>query len=64
MFGKEEIDAALVLILSGALMVQVAWGDGSLSLGRMASRVLSNPIGATSTRDDESVPAPDRQIAA
>ena len=45
-------------------MVQVAWGDGSLSLGRMASRVLSNPIGATSTRDDESVPAPYRQIAA
>jgi hypothetical protein len=45
-------------------MVQVAKGDGSLSFGRMASRVLSNPIRATSTRDDESVPAPYRQIAA
>lgn len=64
---KDEASTALVLVLSGALMLLVANEDGPLSLGRIVSRVLSNPIpvrGATSTRGDAPVPSPDRQIAA
>jgi hypothetical protein len=66
LLGKEEVDAALVLALSGALMVLVAKGDGPPSLGRVVTRVLSNPVpkGAAATRCSSSVPAPRQQIAA
>ena len=67
LLSKEETSAALVLALSGALMVLVAKGDRPLPLGRIVSRILSNPIpvrGVTSTRGNASVPAPDQQIAA
>lgn len=67
LLGKEEeVNAALVLALSGALMVLVAKGDGPLSLGRVVARVLPNPVpkGAAGTRSGASVPGPDRQIAA
>ena len=65
LLGKEEVNAAVVLTLSGALMVLVAKGDGPLSLKWVVSGVLSNPIpvrGATGTRGYASVP--DRQFAA
>ena len=65
LLGKEEDNAALVLTLSGAVMVLVANGPGSVSLGRIASGALSNPVpgGATGTRRSSSfsVPAPLRQ---
>ena len=43
-FGTEKGNATLVLALSGAVTVLVAGGNGPPSLGRMVSRVLSNPI--------------------
>ncbi len=67
LLGKEETNAAVVLALSGALMVLVAKGDGPLSLGRVVTRVLSNPVpirGAASTLRSSSVPAPPRQQVA
>ena len=67
LLGKEEVNVALVLALSGAVMVLVAKGDGPLSLGRVVFGVLSNPVpvrGAAATRRSSSVPVPDRQIAA
>jgi hypothetical protein len=48
MFGKllasEETTAALVLALSGTIMVLVAKGDGPLSSRRLVSGALSNPV--------------------
>ncbi len=44
MLGKEEIGAALVLALSGTIAAMAANGSGSVSLGRMVSGALSNPI--------------------
>ena len=48
MFGrllsKEEINGALVLGFAGTIMVLVANGPGPVSLKRMMSRALSNPI--------------------
>ena len=44
LLAREEINAAAVLALSGTLVVLVAKGDGSLSLKRMVSALLSNPI--------------------
>jgi hypothetical protein len=66
LLGQEEVHAALVLALSGALMALVANGDGPLSLGRILTGVLSDPVPkeATGTSGDASVPNPDRQIAA
>ena len=64
---KEEVNVALVLALSGAVMVLVAKGDGPLSLGRVVSGVLSNPVPGpqrTSERESVSVSASDQQIAA
>ena len=43
-FGKEETTAALVLALSGTIMVLVAKGDGPLSARRLVSGALSNPV--------------------
>ena len=67
LLGKEEVNAALVLALSGAVMVLVARGDGPLSLGRAVSGVLSNPVPgprATGTGGDAHTPASGRRIAA
>jgi hypothetical protein len=67
LLGKEETNAAVVLALSGALMVLVAKGDGTLSLGRVVTGVLSNPVpigGAASTLRCSSVPTPPRQQVA
>ena len=63
LMNKEEVNAALVLALSGALMVLVAKGDGSLSLGWVVTGVLSNPVskGAAAIRQSSSVPASRRQ---
>jgi hypothetical protein len=44
LLGKEEVGAAVVLALSGAVVVLVSKGDGPLSAGRFVSGVLSNPI--------------------
>jgi hypothetical protein len=44
LLARDEINAAAVLALSGTLVVLVAKGDGSLSLKRMVSALLSNPI--------------------
>ncbi len=65
LLGKEEVNAALVLALSGAAMVLVAKGDGPLSLGRVVAGVLSNPVpgGAAATRRSSSAPAPRQQVA-
>jgi hypothetical protein len=62
--SKEEVNAALVLALSGALVALVANGPGPVSLGRIVSGALSNPVpggGATGNRRSSSVPAPLRQ---
>ncbi len=47
MIGKlfgEEVNAALVLALSGTLVALVANGPGRVSLQQVASGVLSNPV--------------------
>jgi hypothetical protein len=44
LLGKEEVGAAVVLALSGAVVVLVSRGDGPLSAGGFVSGVLSNPI--------------------
>ena len=66
LMNKEEVNAVLVLALSGAIAVLAARGDGPLSLGRVVSGVLSNPVPkeAAGTRGDASVPVPDQRIAA
>jgi len=66
LLSKEEVHAALVLALSGAVMVRVANGPGPVSLGRILSGALSNPVpgGATGTHRFSAVPAPNQQIAA
>ena len=43
LFGK-EVNAALVLALSGTVVALVANGPGRLSLKQVASGVLSNPV--------------------
>ena len=62
---KEEINAALVLALSGAVMVLVANGPGPVSLGRIVSGTLSNPVpeGAAVTYPFPPVP-PRQRVAA
>ena len=44
LMSEEEVNAALVLALSGTLVALVANGPGPVSLGWMASRALTNPI--------------------
>jgi hypothetical protein len=63
LLGKGKVNAALVLALSGAVMVLVANGPGPVSLRRIVSGALSNPVpgGAAGTRRSSSVPAPRRQ---
>ena len=43
LFGK-EVNAALVLALSGTLATMVSNGPGRVSLKQLASGVLSNPV--------------------
>jgi len=66
LLGKEEVNAALVLALSGAATLLVANGPAPVSLGRIVSGVLSNPVpgGVTGTHHFSSVPVPNQQIAA
>lgn len=66
LLGKEEVNAALALALSGALMVLVVKGDGPLSLRRVVAEILSNPVPkvAAGTRGYASVSYTDQQIAA
>jgi hypothetical protein len=66
LMSKEEVNAALVLALSGTIMVLVANGPGPVSLGRIVSGALSNPIpkGAAGTCRSSSHPAPRRQQVA
>jgi hypothetical protein len=66
LLGKEEVNAALVVALSGAVMALVAKGNGRLSLGQVVSGVLSNPVpeGAVGTRRSSSAPAPRQRLAA
>ena len=66
LMSREEVNAALVLALSGAIMAMVTNGPGPVSLGRMVSGALSNPVpkGKTGTRGRASDPDQDRQIAA
>lgn len=54
LLGNEGTNAAAVLALSGTLMALVAKGNGPLSLKRMVSGTLSNPVPrpeSTSARD-------------
>lgn len=44
LLGSENINAALVMALSGTLMVLVAKRDGPVSLKRLVSGTLSKPI--------------------
>lgn len=44
LFAREETTAALVLALSGTVMVLVAKGSGPLAPDRLLNRVLSNPV--------------------
>jgi hypothetical protein len=66
LLGREEVNAALVLALSGAVTVLVASGPAPVSLGRIVSGALSNPVpgGVTGTHRYFSSPVPDQQIAA
>lgn len=67
LMNKEEANAALVLALSRTIMVLVANDPGPVSLRRIVSRVMSNPIpvrGAAGTSGDASVPHPYRRAAA
>ena len=51
---NEETNAALVLALSGTILVLVARGNGSPSPNLVLSRVLSNPIPRSVPRGAES----------
>jgi hypothetical protein len=64
LLGKEEVNAALVVALSGTIVALVTNGPRPVSLGRMVSGALSNPVSgeAASTRRFY-VPAPRQQIA-
>ena len=65
LLGKEEVGAAAVLALSGAVVVLVSRGEGPPSPGRFVSGVLSNPIPRGAAGDlRPSVPAPRQQTAA
>ena len=64
LMSEEEVNAALVLAISGTIMALVANGPGPVSLRQIVSGALSNPISkeAASTRRS-SVTAPRQQVA-
>ena len=64
LLGNEEVDAALVLVVSGAVMVLVANGPGPVSLGRLVSGALSNPVPGGAAVTYLSSPVPPRQRVA
>ena len=65
LLGKEEVNAALVLALSGTIMALVTNGPRPVSLGRIASGALSNPVsGVVASTRRPYVPAPRQQVAA
>ncbi len=66
LLGKGEVNAALVLALSGAVMVLVANGPGPVSLGRVVSGGLSNPVpkGAAGAHRSSGRPPHLQQVAA
>ena len=66
LMNKEEVNAALVLALSGTIMMLVANGPGPVSLGRVVSGALSNPIpkGAAGSSRSSTAPTPRQQVAA
>lgn len=51
LFAKEETTAALVLALSGSIMVLVAKGNSPLSPDRLLAGVLSNPVPRAGDRE-------------
>ena len=53
---NEETNAALVLALSGTILVLVSGGNGPSSPNQVLSRVLSNPIPRRVPRGTESDP--------
>ncbi len=64
--SKEEVNAALVLVLSGTVMALVANGPGPVSFRRVVAGVLSNPVprGAVGTDHYSSGPASPQRVAA
>lgn len=63
-FGKEEVNAALVLVLSGAVAALAAGGGRPPSIGRLVSGVLSNPVPGRRTMGAAgSAPTPHQQAA-
>ena len=66
LLSKEETNAALVVALSGTIMALAAKGQGALSMGRLVSGVLSNPVPRPGqlTRGDAPIPAQRSRIAA
>lgn len=65
LLGNEEVNAALVVALSGTIMALVTNGPRPVSLGRMVSGALSNPVsGEVASTRRSYVPAPRQQIAA
>ncbi|MBA3472386.1 MAG: hypothetical protein H0T57_04015 [Rubrobacter sp.] len=56
LLGNEGTNAAMVVALSGTIMVLVAKGDGPVSLKRLVSGALSNPVPRRGVADDASVP--------
>ncbi|QIN82259.1 hypothetical protein GBA63_06045 [Rubrobacter tropicus] len=63
-FGKEEVNAALVLALAGAVAALAAGGGRRPSIGRLVSGVLSNPVpGRRATGAGGAAPTPHQQAA-
>ena len=54
---NEEPNAALVLALSGTILVLVSRGNGAPSPNQILSRVLSNPLPRRVPRGTENDPA-------
>lgn len=63
LMSKEEVNAALVIALSGTIVALVANGPGPVSLGRMVSGTLTNPVpkGAAGSSRSSTVSAARRQ---
>lgn len=64
LIGKEQVSAALSVALAGAIAVLAAKGNGRLSLGRVASGALSNPVPRTAPVSEQSHAADDLGLAA
>jgi hypothetical protein len=60
---REETSAALVLALSGMIVVLAANGPGPVLLKRVVSRALSNPVPGPNLRAHTVSACPSRQPA-